>query len=204
MTPEKTVERLSLYRRIVEKLLSGGKTAVFSHELASLAGVTSSQVRRDFMFIGTNGRANTGYVLNELLVDIEKFLISHQPDSVALVGIGNLGRAVLSFFIDRRPNLKVKAAFDVDSDKTGRVIHGCKCYSIDMIEKVIPQQDINVAIIAVPSSEAQQIVDSLVTAGVTGIMNFAPVALNVPDGVFVDNVDLTMALEKVAHFARKK
>lgn len=201
-TPEKTVERLSLYRRLVEEMLRSGQTSVYSHQLADLAGVTSSQVRRDFMFIGTQGRANTGYDLKELKAGVDSFLVSQEPDGVALVGVGNLGRAVLAFFHGRRPNLVIKACFDQDPDKIGRVIHGCRVYSTSDIEKVVKENNINLALIAVPKSVAQDSTDKLIAAGVKGIVNFAPVPLSVPKNVYVDNVDFTMSLEKVAHFAR--
>lgn len=201
-TPEKTVERLSLYRRLVEEMLKSGQTSVYSHQLAEQAGVTSSQVRRDFMFIGTQGRANTGYDLKELKNGVDAFLVSQDPDGVALVGVGNLGRAVLAFFHGRRPNLIIKACFDKDPDKIGRVIHGCRVYSTSDINTVVKENDINLAIIAVPRSVAQDATDKLIEAGVKGIVNFAPVPLNVPKSVYVDNVDFTMSLEKVAHFAR--
>lgn len=185
-------------------MMKNGKQTVFSHQLADLSGVTSSQVRRDFMFIGTQGRANTGYDLKELKEGIDSFLVSHEPDGVALIGVGNLGRALLAFFHGRRPNLVIKACFDKDPEKVGRVIHGCRVYGLDEMEKVIKEQDINIAIIAVPVSSARDISDKLVAVGVNGIVNFAPVKLNVPDNVYVDKVDFTMSLEKVAHFARKQ
>ncbi len=202
-TPVKTVERLSFYRRLIEEMLKGGKKSVYSHQLAELSGVTSSQVRRDFMFIGTQGRANTGYDLKDLKEGIDKFLVSHEPDGVALVGVGNLGRAVLAFFHGRRPNVVIKACFDKDPDKIGRVIHGCRVYATDEMEDVIKKDKINLAIIAVPVTYAQEVAEKLVSAGVNGIVNFAPVKLNVPENVYVDKVDFTMSLEKVAHFARK-
>jgi redox-sensing transcriptional repressor len=202
-TPEKTVERLSIYRRLVEDLLKKGQKKAFSHEIADFAGVTSSQVRRDFMFIGTNGKANTGYDLEELLRSVESFLTSQEPDRVGIVGVGNLGRAILSYFSGRRPNIELKAAFDSDPNKIGRVIHGCRVYSVDEMPDVIKNENINVGVIAVPMNDAQNIAEKLVKAGVSGILNFAPFPLSLPGGIYVENVDLTMTLEKVAHFARK-
>ena len=204
MTPEKTVERLSLYRRLAEEMLRDGKVSVFSHQLAEMAGVTSSQVRRDFMFIGTQGRANTGYNIKELKSGIDQFLVSHEPDGVALVGVGNLGRAILAFFHGKRPNLIIKACFDKDPDKIGRIIHGCRVYSIEDMGSVLLSEKISIAIIAVPRIFAQETAEKLIQAGVNGIVNFAPVPLNVPGNIYVDNVDFTMSLEKVAHFARKQ
>ncbi len=114
MTPEKTIERMSIYRRTVSNLLNSGKKQAFSHEIAKLAGVKSSQIRHDFMFIGTNGRANAGYDLQELMGHIEDFLTGGKSDNFCIVGVGNLGRAVLAFFQARHKNIVIKAAFDKD------------------------------------------------------------------------------------------
>ncbi|MCD4830217.1 MAG: redox-sensing transcriptional repressor Rex [Anaerohalosphaeraceae bacterium] len=200
--PEKTIERLSLYRRIVENYQIKGEKSAYSHEIAKSAGVTSSQVRRDFMFIGTNGRANSGYDLDELAVNIEKHLLSDTPDKFCLVGVGNLGTAILAFFHGRRANLIIKTAFDKDPELENKIVHGCRCYSIDEVERAIKEENISIGIIAVPAAEAQGVAEVLVSAGIRGIINFAPVHLNVTDGIFVENVDLTMHFEKVAHFTR--
>lgn len=202
MIPEKTVERLSIYRRLLENLLKQGRKSAYSHELAELAGVSSSQVRRDFMFISSNGRSNSGYDLYELAESIERYISAQEPDNIALVGTGNLGRAVLSFFNGRRPNLAIKACFDSDPEKIGRMVHGCRCYAIEDVAKVVKEQNIHIAVLAIPQIAAQDIAEELVKAGVNGILNFAPVPLAVPTGIFVENVDLTMYLEKVSHYAR--
>jgi len=203
MTPEKTIGRLSLYVRILEELAMGGRSSVYSHELADKAGVTSSQVRRDIMFVGYSGRSNAGYDVEGLLGGIEEFLNAPDPDGVALVGIGNLGRAILAFFRGRRPKLALKAGFDSDPGKVNRVIHGCRCYPVEQLEEVLPRENIKVGVIAVPEEDAQSVADRLIRAGVRGIVNFAPIPLNVKGGVYVEDIDLTMSLEKVAHFARK-
>lgn len=202
MIPEKTVERLSIYRRLLEDLLRQGRKSAYSHELAELAGVSSSQVRRDFMFISSNGRSNSGYDLYELAESIERYLSAQEPDNIALIGTGNLGRAVLSFFNGRRPNLAIKACFDSDPEKVGRMVHGCRCHAIENVSRVVREENIHIAILAIPQIVAQDIAEELVKAGVNGILNFSPVPLAVPTGIFVENVDLTMYLEKVSHYAR--
>ncbi|MHB0946520.1 MAG: redox-sensing transcriptional repressor Rex [Sedimentisphaerales bacterium] len=202
MTPQKTIERISLYKRVVSELLAKGKIRAYSHEIAKLAGVKSSQVRHGFMFIGTNGKANSGYDLRELLGHIEGFLTADKPDSYCIVGIGNLGRAILAFFHARHKNLVIKAAFDKDSLLTGKVFHGCRCYLIDDAKEIIKKEGISLGIIAVPAAQAQAVGQILVDAGIRGIVNFAPVPLKLGQGIVVENVDLAMYLEKVAFFAR--
>ena len=202
LIPEKTIERLSVFRRLIERLLKQGRNTAYSHELGELAGVSSSQVRRDFMHIGSNGRSNSGYDLLELIKVIKPYISAPEPDNIALVGTGNLGKAVLSYFNGRRPNLIIRACFDTDPEKTGRIIHGCRCHSIDAAAEVVKAENIHIAILALPKNVAQDTAEQLIKAGVNGILNFTPVSLAVPSGIFVENVDLTMYLEKVSHYAR--
>jgi len=202
MTPEKTIERISVYRRVVGDLLAKGKTYAFSHEIAKLAGVKSSQIRHDFMFIGTNGRANAGYDLQELKGHIEDFLTGGKPDNFCIVGVGNLGRAILAFFHARHKNIVIKAVFDKDPALKDKVIQGCRCYSMEDANEIIRNENIEIGIITVPAEQAQGVAQILLEAGIKGIVNFAPVLLKLRQGIVVENVDLTMYLEKAAFFTR--
>lgn len=199
----KTVGRLSLYRRLLEARVQRGGEFVYSHELAVLACVTPSQVRRDLMSTGCTGNPGKGYRTRELIDSISGVLDEPAGQKVALIGAGNLGRAILSYFSGRRPNLQITASFDIDPHKTGRVINGCRCYSMGELKTVLKNGDIVTAILAVPAQRAQETTDLLVEAGIRGILNYAPVPLRVPDGVFLEERDMTMSLETVAFFARK-
>ncbi|HOA06074.1 MAG TPA: redox-sensing transcriptional repressor Rex [Candidatus Fermentibacter daniensis] len=199
----RTIGRLSLYRRLLESSIPGGRDTVFSHELAGLACVTPAQVRRDLMATGCSGSPGKGYRIRDLIEGISKVLDDPEGQSVALVGVGNLGRAILTYFSGRRRNLRITASFDVDPLKTGRVINGCRCYSMSELGDVLERGRIKTAILAVPAGKAQETTDALVAAGVRGILNYAPVPLRVPDGVFLEERDMTMSLETVAFFARK-
>ncbi|MFW6161902.1 MAG: redox-sensing transcriptional repressor Rex [Planctomycetota bacterium] len=203
MTSEKTIGRLSLYRTILNRLLRDDVSHVYSHDLATAAGVTASQVRRDLMVTGYSGSPARGYAVRELLASIGGFLDAPEPEGVALVGIGNLGRAIMAFFQGRRPNLEIVAAFDRDPYKVGRVIHGVHCYPMGELDRVVADRGIRVGIITVPATEAQEVADALVRAGVRGVLNFAPVRLRARHGLFVEDVDVAMSLEKVAYFARQ-
>jgi len=110
----------------------------------------------------------------------------------------------MAFFAGRRPHLGIVAAFDSDPYKVSRVIHGVRCHPIESLEEVVKEQAIGVAIITVPAGEAQEVADRMVHAGVRGLLNFAPVRLNVPSDVFVEDVDVTMSLEKVSYFSRHR
>ena len=203
MIPDKTVERLSLYRWLLEGRVERGTVNLFSHQLASMACVTPAQVRRDLMAIGYTGSPNKGYRVKDLALSIGRVIDGKEPARVALVGMGNLGRAIVSFLRGRRSALHVVATFDSDSKKAGRMISGTKCYSQSRIEEVVSDMDITVAILTVPSEAAQTVADRVVEAGVRGILNYAPVPLRVPEWVYLENRDVTAALEKVAYFARK-
>ena len=202
-TSDRTIGRLSLYRRLLSSLLADGIKNTFSHQLAALAGVTAAQVRRDLMVIGYSGTTKRGYQVQELIGSIAQFLDAPSGQAVALVGVGNLGRAILSYFAGRRPHLSIVAAFDNDPQKTGRVIHGCHCYGLDDLPAVVAREDIHVGVITVPAMAAQAVAEMLVGAGARGLLNFAPVRLRVPHHTFVEDIDMTMSLEKVAFFARK-
>ncbi len=201
--PDKTVGRLSLYRRLLSNLLSDKKKEfVFSHQLAKTAGVTAAQVRRDMMVIGSNGSPKRGYAVRDLIESIGQFLDAPDVQAVALVGVGNLGRAILAHFAGRRPNLKIVAAFDNDPSKTGMVISGCRCYAMQDMPEVFEKKNITTAIVTVPANQAQGVADALATAGVWGLLNFAPVNLTVPASVYVEDMDITTSLERAAFFAR--
>ena len=198
----RSVGRLSLYRRLLDSLTAEGTRSIYSHELAALAGSTAAQVRRDLMAIGYSGSPNRGYQVADLLDSIRQFLDSPNGQRAALVGVGNLGRALLSYFTGRRPNLSIVAAFDSDPEKVGRVIHGCRCHPLDELEKIAREMDIRIGIITVPAEAAQDVTTRLISAGVHGLLNFAPVRVRVPKNVYVEDIDMTMSLEKAAYFAR--
>jgi redox-sensing transcriptional repressor len=203
MPSPKTIGRLSLYRRLLYSLVESGTENVHSHQLAALAEVTAAQVRRDLMAVGCPGTPRLGYNVRRLIGAIGGLLDAPKKQEVALVGIGNLGRAILAYFPGRRPNLEIVAAFDTDPAKVNRTLHGCRCYPVEKLHEVVRDKNLRVAIVAVPASEAQQIANLLVRAGVRGIVNFAPVPLHAPPHVYVDSMDMTMSLEKVAFFARR-
>jgi redox-sensing transcriptional repressor len=201
--PARVIGRLSIYRRVAAMLQGEGVTTAYSHEIAAAAGVTAAQVRRDLMTIGAQGSPTQGYQLDELETSLGEFLDAPAGQRAALVGVGNLGRAILAHFAGRRPKLGIVAAFDVEPDRTNRVIHGCRCYPMDELREVVRREDIAVGIITVPAAAAQPAAMALADAGVRGILNFAPRTLHLPASVHVEDMDMTMALERVAYFARQ-
>ncbi len=204
MTPEKTVARLSLYRRFLKLAKDEGTSNVYSHQLADMVRGTSAQVRRDLMALGCSGSPQKGYDVNELIKHIDEFFNTSEVVDVILVGIGNIGRALLSYFKSGKSHINIVASFDSDRQKVDRVINNSKCYYIEELSKFVSENNIKTAILCVPASEAQQTADVLMHSGIKGILNFAPVRLKLPANIFVEDVDITMNIEKLVYFSSGK
>lgn len=200
--PERTVERISEYRRTLLNCLNEGKTHIYSHELAQMHHNTAVQVRRDIMFIGYSSMQRKGYDVRELIDVIAGILDSETGMNVAVVGIGNLGRAITTYFLGKRSKLNIVATFDVDTNKVNRVIAGIKCYSINNMQEVIREKNVSIAIITVPADQAREVAENLHLAGVKGLLNFTTVPLNVSPEVYIDEYDMVTSLEKVAYFVK--
>ncbi len=194
----KTIERLSVYRRLLSMREFSEEDHVYSHELAEMVSGTAAQVRRDLMVIGVTGHSKRGYRIGPLIEEIGKVLDAPEGTRIVLVGAGDLGRALLGFMKGRARTLEIVAAFDSDPGKVGRMVHGYRCRAMDALETVIMTEAVQVAIVATPADGAQKVCDRLVAAGIKGIVNFAPAPLMVPDDVWVERVDIATALEKVA------
>ena len=200
--PEKTIERLSEYRRTLYNCLAKGKTHIYSHELAGLHNITAVQVRRDLMLIGYSSLKKKGYDAQELIGVIGKLIDHEESLSVAVVGMGNLGRAITAYFNGKRPKLNIVAAFDVDSNKINRVVSGVNCFHMKELADVIKRNSISIAIIASPPDTAATVAELLVSAGVKGILNFTTVPINVPETVYLEEYDMITSMEKVAYFVK--
>ena len=201
--PHKTVERLSQYRRALLMILSKEKTHVFSHEIAQMLHITPVQVRRDIMLIGYSGNLRKGYDIRELIELIGRIIDSEKGQRVAVVGLGNLGKAMISYFKGKRSKLAIIAAFDINPEKINRVYDGVACYHINQLTDIIRQNNITIGIVAVPSEQAPEIAETMILAGVKGILNFTAKPLNVPAYVYLEEYDMITSLEKVAFFAKK-
>jgi redox-sensing transcriptional repressor len=202
--PEKTIERLILYRSLLLQARPDAESGIFSHQLAKMAGFTSAQVRRDLMEIGYSGSPVHGYLKEALIQSIGSMVDPAGREEVALAGIGYIGRAILAYFQGRSPHLEITAAFDIDPEKTDRVIHGCRCYPVDQLERIVRERGIGIGILCVPAGQAQAVADRFFAGGVKGILNYAPTRLHLPDEVYVENRDMITSVEKVAFFARRK
>ena len=201
MLSEKQVSRLSQYRRHLKDMEARGTRFIFSHQLAAMAHVTAAQVRRDLMDLEISGTPAKGYRIDALAECLRRVLAPEETQKVALVGVGNLGRAILDYFPGRASALSIEAAFDADPTKAHRVINGVRVYPVAEMVNRLRELGISVGIIAVPAEAAQETANLLVRGGVTGILDFAPARLRVPHGVYLENVDMTASLERTAYFA---
>ncbi len=204
LVPNKTIERIIQYRRSLEALRKDGRSHVFSHELAERQRGSSAQVRRDLMLIGYGGSTSKGYDIANLIHAITLTLADQDGLQAVLIGVGHLGRAILSYFSAGRAKIKIAAAIDSDPQKQGRVISGCPISAADQLDQILAKQSIGTAILTVPADVAQEMAQQLVRGGVRGIVNFAPVKLHLPAHVHVEQVDITTLLEKTAFMARSK
>lgn len=202
--PEKTVERLSEYRRTLLRCQRQGITHIFSHVLAGMQGLTAVQVRRDLMLIGFSSDTKKGYDVKVLADFISDILDSPEPLNIAVIGMGHLGQAITRYFNAKGLKLQIVAAFDVDTDKVGTIIDGIPCYDMGEIESRVSELDINIVVLSCPTSKAKDVVLPLVNAGIKGVLNFTSQTLNFPAGIVVENYDITTLLEKVAYFVKEQ
>ncbi|HSW47340.1 MAG TPA: redox-sensing transcriptional repressor Rex [Phycisphaerae bacterium] len=203
MLAEGIVKRLSIYRQLLAGVEPRVGMNVFSHELAAMIGVTAAQVRRDLMTIGYTGNPRRGYDVAGLVEMIGRHLDTPGGQAVVLAGLGNLGQAILAYFNGRRQGLSIVAAFDRDPVKVNRVIHGCRCYPMEKLQEVSKGSGAEVGIVAVPADAAQQVASQLVRAGVRGMLNLSPTRLQVPEYIYVEDLDIAVSLEKIAFFSRQ-
>lgn len=201
--PHKTVERLSQYRKALMDYLESGKDFIFSHELGNIVHVTPVQVRRDLMLIGYSGTLRKGYDVSELIKLISKILDPSEIQNIALIGIGNLGRAIISHFNGKRSKLIIVAAFDNDPNKADHIIKCVSCYHIDNLQEIIKKENVMMAILTVPPEVAPHIAEALVFAGIKGIINFTGTPLKVPHNVYLEEYDIITSIEKTSYFTQQ-
>ncbi len=204
MPPDVVVRRLPLYARSLRYLQQEGIASVSSQELGERINVTAAQIRKDLSYFGEFGKQGIGYDVTRLLAQIEGILGLTHDWAVALVGVGHLGQAVVRYDGFRSNGIHIVALFDGDPTKIGQVVNGLTIQSTDDIERVVAAQQIQLAIVAVPAPHAQAVTDRLVAAGVEAILNYAPVVLQVPDGVWVRNIDPVTVLHSMTFYLEYK
>ncbi|UJP15933.1 redox-sensing transcriptional repressor Rex [Limosilactobacillus fermentum] len=198
--PRATAKRLPVYYRYLNVLLNANKHRVSSTELSEAVQVDSATIRRDFSYFGELGKRGYGYDVEKLLNFFKGILKQDKLTSVALVGVGSLGSALMNYNFHQSTNLRISAAFDPKESLANTVKSGIPVYPVEDMKKQIKEQQIDDVILTVPGSESQAVTDQLVEAGVHGILNFTPVRLSVPKDVQVQNIDLTNELQTLIYF----
>ncbi|MFZ1605181.1 MAG: redox-sensing transcriptional repressor Rex [Enterococcus aquimarinus] len=198
--PKATAKRLPLYYRYLRILNDAGKKKVSSTELSEAVQVDSATIRRDFSYFGELGKRGYGYDVNDLMLFFSKTLNDDQMTNVALIGVGNLGSALLKYKFHQSNSIRVSAAFDVNPEIVGRIVDGIPVYPMSDMKEQIGIQQIDIAILTVPAEHSQDVVNDLVTSGIKGILNFTPARITAPVDVLVQNVDLTTELQTLIYF----
>ena len=196
--PKAVVSRLSLYLRELQHLVGDGQETTSSTQLGSMLGFTDAQVRKDLAYFGQFGYPGIGYRCDELINAIKRILGTDRDWPIALLGIGNLGRALLGYRGFGEQGFRVVAAFDSDPHKVGAVIEGVPVYAGEDLSRVVKEKGIRLAIIAVPAIAAQAVADQVVQAGVEGVLNFAPMTITLPKEIRMVAVDLAIELEQLS------
>ena len=202
--PEATVARLPVYLRILLEQSEAGTINVSSEELADLAGVNAAKVRKDLSYLGTYGTRGVGYEVEYLIYQVRRELGLTHDWPVVIVGAGNLGQALAGYGGFGQRGFPVAAIFDVDEAKIGSVIAGVRVRRLDELPAILRAAKASIGVIATPGSAAQEAADRLVKAGVTSILNFAPIVLTVPPDIMVRKVDLAVELQILSYYEQRR
>lgn len=200
--PDIVIGRLPLYLRALTRLQHEGRDVTSSHELGRRLGISSAQIRKDLSHFGGFGKQGTGYQIEFLIDKLEEVLQVNLEWSVAVVGAGDLGRAISHYggFMER--GFRISWLFDADDEKVGEDVGGFKVIAISDLEEVISDNKCQIAMIAVPAEHAQGVTDRLVKAGVRSILNYAPISLTVPENVMVQYIDPVVHLQHMTYYLR--
>jgi len=202
--PKAVANRLSLYRRLLERLHADGVRTISSRAISDSLGLKDAQVRRDLAHFGSFGQPGLGYRVAELLGKVRTILGTDRTWPVALVGYGNLGRALVAYAKVPGRSFRIAAVFDADPAKVGRQAGGLVVRDASELVRQVRRQKIPLAILAVPAEVAPKVAWRLARAGVRGILNFAPARLDVPKRVFVSDIDFTASMEQLSFHLRRR
>lgn len=200
--PRKSIYRLSIYQRCLERLKDNGVETVSSNSLAKAAGVKSAQLRKDLAHFGQFGTRGLGYSVDALIEVINGVLGTSSLLPVILVGVGNLGSALLRYSGFNREGFEISAAFESDPKRLSAVSAEIPVMDVSQMTKYVRGNNVKIAIMAVPAETAQEVANSLVNAGVQAFLNFSSTVLKTPDNVIVNSVDLALELEHLSYFVK--
>ena len=200
--PDIVVGRLPRYLQALQQLNKIGQKTTNSQELGSKVGISAAQIRKDLSLFGEFGKQGTGYAIPFLIDQLQTILKVHKVWDIALIGAGDLGHAIARYGGFANRGFQIALVFDNDSEKVGKKVGGFLVHSVSEIEEKIKEMDIQVAMLTVPASAAQQIAEVLVRAGVRAILNYAPTMLNLPPEIHVENIDPIFQLQHMTYYLK--
>jgi len=200
--PEVVIDRLPVYARTLAALESRGRHVVSSQELGDELGVTPAQIRKDLSYFGRFGKQGRGYNVQRLAGELRRILGLDQEWRMVLVGVGNLGRAILRYRGFTPEGFKIIAAFDTDLNVVGRVVGGVRVYNVEDLPQFLKDNPADIGIVAVRAVAAQEVADILLNCGIKGILNYAPVALRVPKGKQLKDIEPVLALQSMTYYLK--
>ena len=201
--PEVVIDRLPIYVRALTVLERQGRDVVNSQELGGKLGVTPAQIRKDLSYFGRFGKQGRGYNVKRLLEELHQILGITREWSMVLVGVGQLGRAILGYGGFAPQGFRIVGAFDIDSAAVGERVNGLEVKSIDVLPEEMRRLNAQLGIVAVPAASAQQVIDMLVASGVKAILNYAPIAAHVPPDVRIKDIDPVLALQSMTFYIKE-
>jgi len=202
--PDATVSRLPVYLRILGEQSAAGVDNISSEGLAELAGVNAAKVRKDLSYLGSYGTRGVGYEVDYLVYQVRRELGLTHDWPVVIVGAGNLGQALAGYGGFGERGFPVAGIVDVDDTKVGSVLGGVRVRHIDELPQIVATKQVNIGVVATPGGAAQEAADLLVKAGVTSILNFAPIVLTVPRSIEVRKVDLAVELQILSYHEQRR
>jgi len=200
--PEVVIDRLPVYARALALLERQGRDVVSSQELGEQLGVTPAQIRKDLSYFGRFGKQGRGYNVGRLLAELRQILGLTRDWSMVLVGVGRLGRAIVGYAGFAPQGYRIVEVFDSDPEIVGSNVDGLTVKPVDDLESALRDQKIEIGIVAVPGANAQDVIDKLVAAGVKAILNYAPIAAQVPLDVHVKDIDPVLALQSMTFYVK--
>ena len=198
--PEVVIMRLPQYVRILNALLKEGMDIVSSQQLAEVLQVTSAQIRKDLNYFGRFGKQGSGYSVRHLLVELKEILGLDKHWNAGLVGVGKLGRAILSYPGFAPEGFQIVAAFDANRRVIGRTIGNLKVQSMDELDRTVTDLNINIGVVAVPGQHAQRVIDQMMQCGVQAILNYAPISPQGQEGVKIRSIDPVLSLQTMTFY----
>ena len=200
--PPVVIDRLPVYARALSALERQGREVVSSQELGSRLGVTPAQIRKDLSYFGRFGKQGRGYNVRKLLDELHRILGLDRHWRMALVGVGKLGRAILGYEGFTPQGFRIVEAFDVNPSRVGERISNLTVKDVNVLERVLSENPVDVGVVAVPAEIAQDVIDALIRCGVRAILNYAPIAARVPPGIQVKRIEPVLALQSMTYYLK--